>query len=94
VFIFGIPYVLDCCRQFISFVYAIFFHTHQRIPISLGSTEEILAYVLSQNTTLQGYLRDRLDLVQESPSVTMDELDNGMNMAISMRRAFCSMITN
>jgi hypothetical protein len=64
VFISGIPYALNSYRQFITPVYAVFFRTQQRIPIPPGGTEEIIVFILSQNRTLQGYLRDRSDSVQ------------------------------
>jgi hypothetical protein len=63
VFISGIPDALDSYRQFITPVYAVFFRTQQRIPIPPGGTEEIIASILSQNRTIQGYLRDRFDLI-------------------------------
>jgi hypothetical protein len=63
VFISSIAYALDFYRQFITPVSAIFFRTHQRIPIPPGGIEETIASVLPQNRTLQGYLRDRLDSV-------------------------------
>jgi hypothetical protein len=47
-----------------------------------GGTEQIIAYILSQNRTLQGYLIDRLDSARESAIVTLGEPDNGMNLAI------------
>jgi hypothetical protein len=82
VFISGIPYALNSYRQFITFVYAVFFRTQQRIPIPPGGTEEIIASILSQNGTLQGYLRDRLDSVREIDTVAMDQPDDGMNLVI------------
>jgi hypothetical protein len=81
-FISGIPYVLDCYRQFITPVYAVFFRIEQRIPIPPGGTEEIIVSILSQNTTLQGYLRDQLDSVREIATVAMDEPDDRMNLVI------------
>jgi hypothetical protein len=80
-FISGIPYDLDSYRQFITPVYAVFFRTQQRIPIPPGGTEETITFILSQNRTLQGYLRDRLDSVREITTVVMDEPDDGMNLA-------------
>jgi hypothetical protein len=81
-FISGIPYALDCDRQFITPVCAIFFRTHRRIPTPPGGAEEIIAYILSRNRTRQGYLRDRLDSVREIATVATDEPDNGMNLAV------------
>jgi hypothetical protein len=81
-FISGIPYVLHSYWQFITPAYAIFFPTQQRIAMPLGGTEEIITSILSQNRTLQGCLRDRLDSVREIAIVTMDELDDGMNLAL------------
>jgi hypothetical protein len=78
----GIPYALNSYRQFITPVYAVFFRTQERIPIPPGGTEEIIASILSQNRTLQGYFRDRLDSVQEIALVAMDEGDDGTNLAI------------
>jgi hypothetical protein len=77
-----IPYVLNSYRQFITPVYAVFFHTQQRITIRPDGTKEIIASILSQNRTLQGYLRDRLDSVGEIATVAMDEPDDGINLAI------------
>jgi hypothetical protein len=82
VFISGIPYALDSCRQFVTPVYALFFRTQQRIPMPPGGTEEIIASILSQNRTLQGYLRDGLASVREIATVAMDEPDDGVNLAI------------
>jgi hypothetical protein len=82
VFISGIPYALDSYRQFITPVYAVFFRTQQRIPNPPGGIEEIIASILSQNKTFQGYLRDRLDSVREIAPVAMDEPGDGMNLAI------------
>jgi hypothetical protein len=82
VFISGIPCASDSSRQLITSVYAVFFRTQSRIVILLGGTEEIIASILSQNGTLQGYLRDRLASVREIATVAMDEPDNGMNLAI------------
>jgi hypothetical protein len=81
VFIYGIPYALDSYWQFITLLYAVFFRTQQRIPISPGGTEDIITSILSQNRILQDYLRDRLDSVREITTVAMDEPD-GMNLAI------------
>jgi hypothetical protein len=69
-------------RQFITSVYAVFFRTQQRIPIPPGGTEEIITSILSQNKTLQGYLRDRLNSVREIATVAMHEPDDGMNLSI------------
>jgi hypothetical protein len=55
VFTSGIPSALDSSRQFITPVYAVFFREQQRIPIPPGGTKEIIASVLSQNKTFQGY---------------------------------------
>jgi hypothetical protein len=81
-FISGIPYALDSYRQFVTPVYAVFFPTQQRILIPPGGTEEIIASILSQNRTVPGYLRNRLDSGREIATVAMDEPDDGMNMAI------------
>jgi hypothetical protein len=94
VFISSIPYALDSCQQFITPVSAVFFlHTaaDSNIP---GGTEEIIASILSQNTTFQGYLRDRLDSVREIATVAMDEPDDGMNLAIFNAEGPCSTTTN
>jgi hypothetical protein len=45
-------------------------------------TEEIIASIFSQNRTLQGHLKDRLDSVREIVTVGMDETDDGLNLAI------------
>jgi chorismate mutase len=47
-----------------------------------GGIEEIIAIILSQNHALQHYLRQRLDSLQEIGAVSMDEPDEGMNLAI------------
>jgi hypothetical protein len=82
VFISGIPSALGPYREFITPGYAVFFRIQQRIPIPPGGTKEIIASILLQNRTLQGYLRDRLDSVREIAIVAMDESDDGMNLAI------------
>jgi hypothetical protein len=56
--------------------------TSQRISMPLGSTEETITYILSQNTIFQSYLGDRFDLVREIATVAMDEPDNRMDLAI------------
>jgi hypothetical protein len=81
-FISDIPYALDSYQQFITPVYAVFFRTHQRIPIPPGATTGIIASILSQNRILQGYLRDWFDSVREIVTVAIDEPDDGMNLAI------------
>jgi hypothetical protein len=81
VFISGIPSALDSHRQFITPVYVVFLPTQRQISIPPGGTEEIIASILSQNKTLQGYLRDQLDSVREIATVAMDEPDDGMNLA-------------
>jgi hypothetical protein len=88
--------VLQTCsyRQFITPVYAVFFRIQQRIPIPPGCTEEIIVSTVSQNRTLQGYLRDRLDSVREIATVAMDEPDDGMNLVISNAEGPRSTITN
>jgi hypothetical protein len=50
--------------------------------MSPDGTEEIIASVLSQNRTLQGYLRDRLDPVREITTVVMDEPNDEMNLTV------------
>jgi hypothetical protein len=46
VFISGLPCALDSYLQFVTPVYAIFFHTQQRILIPSGGTEEIITSIL------------------------------------------------
>jgi hypothetical protein len=83
-FISGIPYALDSKRQFTSPAYAVFLRTHQRVSILPRSTEQIIAGILSEDITLQGCLRNRLDSVGEMTSVDMDEPHDGTNLAIFM----------
>jgi hypothetical protein len=87
-------YALDSYRQFITPVYAVFFRTQQRISIPPDGTEEIVASILSQNRTLQGYLRDRSDSVREIAIVAVDEPDDGMNLVIFNAEGTCSTIAN
>jgi hypothetical protein len=94
VFISSIPYALDSYQQFITPVSAVFFRTQQRIPIPPGGPEEIFTSILSQNRTLQDYLRDRLDSVREIATVLIDEPDDGMNLAIFNVEGPCSTIAN
>jgi hypothetical protein len=94
VFISGIPYALDSYQQFIIPFYAVFFRTQQWIPIPPGGTEKIIASIFSQNRTLQGYLRDRLDSIREMATVAVDEPDDGMNLAIFNAEGPYSTITN
>jgi hypothetical protein len=82
VFMSSIPDALDSYRQFIAPVYTVFFRTQQQIPIPLGGTEEIITSILSQNRTLQGYPRDRLDSVRDIATVAMDAPDDRMNPVI------------
>jgi hypothetical protein len=44
--------------------------------------DDIIALILSQNGTLQGDLRDRFESIREIATVSMNEGDEGMNMAI------------
>jgi hypothetical protein len=39
-------------------------------------------FILTQNKTFQGYLRDRLDFIQEIAILSLEEPDNGLNLAI------------
>jgi hypothetical protein len=81
-FISGIPYALDSYRQFSTPVYAVFSRGDAVSPVRDGNSEHIIAFILSQNETLQGYLRDRLDSIREIARVSMNESDEGMNLAI------------
>jgi hypothetical protein len=62
-FITGIPDTLDTCRHFTTPVYAVFSRGQRGLPIPPDDIQEIINVILSQNETLQGYLRDRLDSV-------------------------------
>jgi hypothetical protein len=81
-FISSISYALDTYRQFITPVYAVFSRCNQGLPIPHEDIQQIIAFILSQNKTLQGYLRDRLDSIREMATVSMNEPDEGMNLAI------------
>jgi hypothetical protein len=56
-FISGIPYALDTYRQFTTSVYAVFSRNDRGLLAPSGDTEEIITFILSQNHTLQHYLR-------------------------------------
>jgi hypothetical protein len=81
-FIFGISYALDTCCEFRTSVYAVFDRRNRGLSTSPGDVQEIIALVLSRNETLQGYLRDRLNSAPEIATVSMNEPDQGMNLAI------------
>jgi hypothetical protein len=58
-FISGVPYALNPYRQFTTPVDAVFSLSDRCLPP--GEIEETLAFILSQNRILAGYLRDQLD---------------------------------
>jgi hypothetical protein len=93
-FIPSIACVLDSHLKFAPWVYAVFFRTHQWIPMPPGDAEEITSLIFSQDRILQSYVRDRLDSVQEIVTVAMAGRDNGMNLAIFNAEASCSTIAN
>jgi hypothetical protein len=82
IFISGVPYVLDTYRQFSTPVYAVFSRNDRRLAMQPGEIEDIIALILSQNKTLAGYLRNRLDSLREMGSVSMNEPDEGMNLEV------------
>jgi hypothetical protein len=82
VFISGIPYGLDIYRQFTTPVYAVFSRGDQRLEICSADTQKLIADILKGNTTLRDYMTQRLDVVREIASVSMNEPDEGMNLAI------------
>jgi hypothetical protein len=59
--IFGVPYAVDTYRQFTRPVYAVFSRNDLGLPMPPGEIEEIIAFIMSQNRTLAGYLRDQLN---------------------------------
>jgi hypothetical protein len=78
----GIPYALETYRQFTTLVYAVFSHNDRELPWPLGDIEESTDFILSQNRTLPGYLRDRLDLLRQISIEPVNESDEGMNVAV------------
>jgi hypothetical protein len=56
-FISGIPYALDTYHQFTTPVYAVFSRNDRGLLGPFGDIEQIIAFILSQNHTLQHYLR-------------------------------------
>jgi hypothetical protein len=64
-FISGVPYALDTYHQFTTPVYAVSSRNDQGLLAPCGDIKEIIAFILSQRHTLQHYLRQRLDFVQE-----------------------------
>jgi hypothetical protein len=81
-FITGIPYALDFYRQFTTPVYAIFSRNDQTVPPAVADMEQLIALILTRNETLRDYLRPRLEAVREIAIISMDEPDEGMNLAI------------
>jgi hypothetical protein len=82
VFISGIPYGLDTYRQFTTPVYAVFCRKDQRLENHNNDIEQLIAYILHENKTLCRYLKQKLDVVREITTVSMNESDEGMNLAI------------
>jgi hypothetical protein len=81
-FISSVPYALDTYHQFTTPVYAVFSRNDRGLPMPPGEIKEIIASILSQNRTLAGYLRDRSDPLREIGIVSMNEPDEGMNLAV------------
>jgi hypothetical protein len=81
-FICGVPYALNTYCRFRTLVYAVFSRNDWGLPVPPGEIEEIITFVLSQNRTLAGYLRDHLDSLREIGIVLMNEPDEGINMAV------------
>jgi hypothetical protein len=81
-FVSGIPHALDPCRQFTTPVYAVSNRSNRQLPIPPGNVDEIIAFILFQNGTIQGDLRDRFESIREIATVSMNERDEGINMAI------------
>jgi hypothetical protein len=75
-FISGVPYALTTYHQ------TIFSRNDRGLPIPPGEIEEIIVFILSQNRTLAGYLRDQLDSRREIGIVSMNDPDEGMNLAV------------
>jgi DNA polymerase III delta prime subunit len=73
---------VDTFRQFRTPVYAVFSRRDLALSTSPGDIQEIIALLLSKNKTLRRYLRDRLNSVREIANVSMNEPDEGMNLAI------------
>jgi hypothetical protein len=82
VFISGIPYALDPYRQFTIPAYAMFSRGQRGLPLAIGDIQEIINVILAQDERLRGYLKDRLNSVRQIASVSMNEPDEGMNLAI------------
>jgi hypothetical protein len=88
-FISRISYALDADRQFGWPVYVVFDRRDRGFSTSPRDIQEIIALVLSKNETLRGYLRDRLSSAREIAAVSMNEPDEGMNLAVFNAEGSC-----
>jgi hypothetical protein len=68
--------------QFTTPVDTVFSRNDRGLPIPPGEIEEIITFILCQNRTFAGYLRDRLGSLREICFVSMNEPDEGMNLAV------------
>jgi hypothetical protein len=63
-------------------VYVVFNRNGRDLPRPPANIEEMIDFILAQNRTLRGYLRDRLDFPQQIGTVSKNESDEGMNLAV------------
>jgi hypothetical protein len=73
---------LDTYRQFTTTVSAVFSRNDRGLPRPHGDIEEIIDFILSQNTALPGYRRNRLDSLRQIGIVPINESDEEMNQAV------------
>jgi hypothetical protein len=59
-----------------------------------GDTKEIIAVVHSQTRSVQSHLRSRLDSVQETTTVAMDEADEGIDPTVFNAERSCRTINS
>jgi hypothetical protein len=78
----GVPYALDHWNQFKTVVYAVFQRPIVGGNIDAQDIADIIAMILARNQTLRAYLRERLDSLKRVATVSMDEPDDGMVLAI------------
>jgi hypothetical protein len=81
-FISGIPYALDTYRQFMIPVHVVFSRNGRGLPRRPGDIDEMIDFILSQNRTLPGYLRNRLDPLRQIGIVSTNESDEGINLTV------------
>jgi hypothetical protein len=81
-FISGIHCTLNTYHRFSTRICAVFNRSDRSLPTLFSDIKQIIALTLSQNKTMQGHLRARLDCVRDITTVSMNEHEEEMNRAI------------